>query len=141
MTIRAAGSILIKVFVAAALVTLPFVFWDVGAFWHSAVALQFNQPFRWDALSFLAWWRGGDRSPLPAHVLAIPFVALAVATAAVLWRCRHTPAGFAAGTAMVFFVFFALGKQAFANYYYFVIGAMCCAVATATPSAADEPEP
>ena len=66
-------------------------------------------------------------------MLAIAFVALVVATGLVLWRCRRTAAGFAAGTALVFFAFFAFNKQAFANYYYFVIGAMCCAVATAVP--------
>jgi hypothetical protein len=129
---RAAGRAIGKSVLAAVVVTLPLVLWDVGAFWHSAVALQFRQPFRWDALSFLAWWRGGERSPLPPPMLVVPFAALALATAAVLWRCRRTPAGFAAGTALVFFAFFAFNKQAFANYYYLVIAAMCCAVALAT---------
>jgi hypothetical protein len=138
--VRAVGSMLGKALLAAAVVTMPLALWDFGAFWRSAVTLQFNQPFRWDALSFLAWWRGGDRSPLSAPMLAIPFVALALATAAVLWRCRRTPAGFAAGTALVFFAFFAFNKQAFANYYYLVTGAMCCAVATATSRPEYEPE-
>ena len=133
LNLRATATLLGKAFVAAAVVTVPMVLWDLAAFWRSAVALQFNQPFRWDSLSFLAWARGGGREPLPAPMLAVPFVALALATAAVLWRCRHTVAGFAAGTALVFFAFFAFNKQAFANYYYFVIGAMCCAVATAAP--------
>jgi hypothetical protein len=66
-------------------------------------------------------------------MLVIPFVVLAAATALVLWRCRRTAAGFAAGTALLFFGFFAFNKQAFANYYYFVIGAMCCALASAAP--------
>ena len=133
LTARAAVTAFGKALLTAAVVTLPFVLWDARAFWHSAVALQFNQPFRWDSLSFLAWMRGGDRSPLPAPLLAVPFVAVAAATALVLWRCRHTAAGFAAGTALVFFAFFAFNKQAFANYYYFVTGAMCCAVASAVP--------
>ena len=35
----------------------------------------------------------------------------------------------AAAVAIVMFTFIAFNKQAFANYYYFVIGALCCAVA------------
>ena len=43
--------------------------------------------------------------------------------------CPRTPAGFAGGVALVYFAFFAFNKQAFENYYFFVIGALCCAVA------------
>jgi hypothetical protein len=136
ITLRSAGTMLGKAAVAALVVTLPFVLWHPAAFWNSAVLLQFQQPFRWDALSFLAWWMDGERHP-PRAVLLIPLVALATATMAVLLRGRRTPAGFAAGLAVVFFAFFAFNKQAFANYYYFVIGAMCCAIATATASAED----
>ena len=122
-----------KALLAALAVTLPIVLWDARAFWDSAIALQLRQPYRHDSLSFIAWMRDGDRAPLPTPMLAIAFVALVVATGLALWRCRRTPAGFAAGTALVFFAFFAFNKQAFANYYYFVIGAMCCAIATAVP--------
>jgi 4-amino-4-deoxy-L-arabinose transferase-like glycosyltransferase len=37
--------------------------------------------------------------------------------------------GFALAVAIVYFVFFAFNKQAFVQYYYFVIGALCCALA------------
>jgi hypothetical protein len=35
----------------------------------------------------------------------------------------------------VSFVFFFFSKQAFANYYYFTLGALCCSVAFASPEA------
>jgi hypothetical protein len=59
-------------------------------------------------------------------------VAFAVAAAVValaLWRVARTPAGFALGVSALFLAFFALNKQAFANYYFFVVGALCVAVA------------
>ena len=34
---------------------------------------------------------------------------------------------------LLLLAFFAFNKQAFCNYYHFVIGALCCAVAVATP--------
>jgi hypothetical protein len=107
-------------------VTLPFVLWDPKHFWWSAVAVQVRQPFRPDALSYLAGlyaWRG---VALPA---AVGFVALVGTMLLALARTPRTPAGVAAATGVAFAVFFALNKQAFANYYYFAIGAMAVAVA------------
>jgi hypothetical protein len=34
----------------------------------------------------------------------------------------------------LFLAFFVLNKQAFANYYFFVVGALCVAVAAAEPA-------
>jgi hypothetical protein len=51
-----------------------------------------------------------------------------------LWRAARTPAGFALGVSALFLAFFVLNKQAFANYYFFVIGALCVAVAAADPA-------
>jgi hypothetical protein len=117
----------------AAAVTLPMALWDLPAFVRSAVLLQFRQPFRDDALSYLAaafhatGWQG------PAWIA----FALAGATLVLCLRtCPRTPAGFAAALAVVCFVFFAFGKQAFCNYYHFVIGALCCA-AGAAPAMAE----
>ena len=61
--------------------------------------------------------------------MAIAFVAGALASALAVWRLPSTPAGFAAAVALTYLAFFAFNKQAFSNYYFFVIGAMCCAVA------------
>ena len=41
----------------------------------------------------------------------------------------RSPAGFAAGLTLVNLAFFAVNKQAFCNYYYFVICTCCWAVA------------
>jgi hypothetical protein len=109
-----------------AIVTLPLALWDFPAFWHSAVAVQLRQPFRSDALSFLAaanhWF---DVTP-PAW---IAFIALAAVQALCLWKCPRSPAGFAIATAASLLVFFAFNKQAFANYYFLVVAACCCALA------------
>lgn len=55
----------------------------------------------------------------------------------VLCSAARTPAGFPASTALVYVLFFAFNRQAFANYYYLVIGAMCCAIAATRPGGAD----
>jgi predicted branched-subunit amino acid permease len=56
---------------------------------------------------------------------AIAFLALVLAA----WRSPRTPAGFAASASIVFFAFFSFAKQAFCNYYFMILGAICCAVA------------
>ncbi|MFL5349500.1 MAG: hypothetical protein ACJ8AT_32265 [Hyalangium sp.] len=111
-------------------VSLPLMLPNLPAFVRSVVTLQFHQPFRPDALSYLAWWvsQGHEQPPV-----WIAFAAVAVALAVVLWRAPRTPAGFAGAVALVYGVFFAFNKQAFANYYYFVLGALCLAVAAHAP--------
>jgi hypothetical protein len=133
---RAAGSLATKAAVAACTVTLPLVLWDLPAFWNSAVTLQFRQVYRWDSLNFVAWWMQENRV-LPRAALLLPIIAVIVGTVAVLRRCERSAAGFAAGTALVLFLFFAFNKQAFGNYYYVVIAAMSCAVATAVPGTSE----
>lgn len=115
-------------------VSLPLMLWDVPAFFRSVVTLQFRQPFRPDALSYQAWFARHADQQLPT---LLGFAALIPAVSLVLWRGARTPAGFAAGVALVYLAFFAVNKQAFANYYFFVIGALCCAVAATPPAAWD----
>jgi len=64
-------------------------------------------------------------------------LAAGVATVLVLRRAPRTPAGFAAGASLVFLAFFAFNKQAFCNYYFFVIGGICCALAASQPPAGE----
>jgi hypothetical protein len=112
----------------ALLVTLPLVLWDPGAFFHSAVLFQWRQPLRTDALSYVAGLaRDGSGLPLPG----LGFFAFAASAAVALWRCPRTPAGFAAAVALAYFAFFAFNKQAFCNYYFLVLGALCLAIAAA----------
>ena len=141
-----------KTALVAAIVTLPLALWNPHAFWESAVAVQERAPFRWDALSYLVFY-GKARANF--HALDFPIwlvsrkltvtdsmTAVIWSTSAAvvilmysLWRSPRTPAGFAASLALVSLAFFAFNKQAFCNYYFFVIGALCCAIAATTPPA------
>jgi hypothetical protein len=115
-----------KAAMVAAALTLPFVAWNPVGFWTSVVTLQLYQPFRGDGLSFLAWWVSLGREQPPA---LIAFAAMSTAAALAVWRAPKTPAGFAAAIAVIFLTFFAFNKQAFCNYYFFVIGALAVALA------------
>jgi hypothetical protein len=110
----------------AAIVTLPLALWNIPAFWKDVVAFQVHQPFRADALSYLAYWASLGHAAPPVWI-AFAVAALGVAVAA--WRTPRSPAGFALGFVLVFFLFFAFNKQAFANYYFLVIGALCMTAA------------
>ena len=125
---RSAWALLWRAGATALAVTLPLVLWDLGAFLHSAVTLQIHQPFRADALSYLAWWASRGNAP-PGTGLAFLLVLPALGLA--LWRAPRSGAGFALGVALVLGLFFAFNKQAFANYYFFVLGALCVAAAAA----------
>jgi hypothetical protein len=132
---RALGRFLVTAAIVGAAITLPFVFWNPPAFIKSVVTLQFYQPFRWDALSYLAWWAARGHAP-PSSV--IPFAAATAASALALWRSPRTAAGFGATIALTFFAFFAFNKQAFCNYYFFVLGALFATVAAWHPPGATE---
>jgi hypothetical protein len=123
---RAARLLLVAGGVALA-ITLPLVLWDLEAFVRSAVTLQLHQPFRMDALSFAAALAraGGPRLTWPPALLGPAVLAVGI------WRAPRTPAGFAAVTALVFLVFFAVNKQAFCNYYFLPVAALATAVAAA----------
>jgi len=114
----------------AAVVTAPLALWDWHAFFHSAAVVQKVAPFRDDALSYLVWIDHLRNVQLDVQVA---FAMMLVGMALALWRLPPHPSGFAAALAMTFLPFIAFNKQAFANYYYFVIGALCCAVAALPP--------
>lgn len=111
--------------IVAAIVTVPFAIWDLDAFMRSVVALQLQQPFREDALSYLVPLTGPDGVP-PLWLLPI---AVGLAYLLALTRAPRTVAGLTAGAALVFLVFFAFNKQAFANYYFLVIALLAGAAA------------
>ena len=124
--VKGALIFLVKAAVPALLVTVPFVLWNPGEFWFSVVKLQTLQPFRGDSLSVMAkiaaltgnapaaWWA---------------FVVATVVTALSLWRIPRGSAGFLVAVTLTYLAFFATSKQAFANYYFLVIGASALAVA------------
>ena len=119
-----------KALLLATAITLPFALWNVSGFISDVVLLQFQLPFRMDALSYLAWLAHNTGVQLPS---AIAFMMMVLAAALMGWRGTRTPAGFAAAVSLIFFSFFAFNKSAFVNYYFFVIGAMCCAVGALPP--------
>ena len=114
----------LKAVAVAAVLSLPLALWNFSEFWRAVVALQVHQPFRYDSLSFLAWWAQKGNPP-PSTLWG--FGAAAVGLGLSLWRLPRTPFGFAAGIPVTFLLFFAFSKQAFCNYYYFVMGALALA--------------
>ena len=123
----------------AALVTLPLALWDFHAFWFSLVTVQKEAPFRWDALSYLVWIAFHVDSKY-ANWTWLAFVAVVPAIVLSLRTARRTPAGFALSLALVYLVFIAFNKQAFCNYYFFVIGCLCCALAATNVKVVAEPD-
>jgi hypothetical protein len=107
-------------------VTVPLALWNIPAFLWNVGEAQWYQIFRMDALSYLALYaRVFNQTPSQL----IGFGALAIAFLPV-WRfIPRTPMGFSAGVAWCLGIFFAFSKQAFCNYYFLVIGAICCTLA------------
>ena len=49
------------------------------------------------------------------------------------WRAPRTPAGLGIASALLFLLFVVFAKQAFCNYYYLVLGCICCGLAVLAP--------
>jgi hypothetical protein len=119
--------ILFKAGVIAAAINLPFLVWNVHEFVRALVVFQFLQPFRTDALSYLVLiYKNANGLKLPIWISMVPLVPAIWLS---LRRAVHSPAGFAAAMALIHLVFFAFNKQAFCNYYYFVIATACWSIA------------
>jgi hypothetical protein len=114
-----------KALVAAAVVMAPFALWDFTAFSTSALAFHLDATSQPAPLSFVTWLaeHGGPPStPAAAIGAALIFGALS------MWRSARSASGFALGLATIFFAFFAFHPEASFNHYFFVVGALCCAV-------------
>ncbi|HEY2586561.1 MAG TPA: hypothetical protein VGI81_12425 [Tepidisphaeraceae bacterium] len=134
--------LLVKSATVAAIVTLPFALWDFHAFWKSTVTVQQIAPFRWDSLSYIVWWGfhgHGEQVKLPNYAVLPATIASLAALGFALWRSPRTAAGFAASLALLSLAFFAFNKQAFCNYYIFVIGALGGAIAASMVRAGATP--
>lgn len=140
-TWRGYGKLLLKAFVVTAIVSLPLILWDLHAFMRSAVTLQLKQPLREDALSYLLWYYWHVDKEAAKAMTWLPYAGVAVMSVLSLWIWPRNAGGFAAAMAMIYFAFFVLNRQAFCNYYFLVIGAMCCAMATLDEPASGEPDP
>ncbi len=133
---RRSGRDLLRLLVHAGLISfalaLPFFIWNPRGFVEDVVLFQIRQPFRMDSLSVTAQVALHTGRLLPVW---LGFAALFAAQAAGFLLSARDPAGFAAFGALGFLLFFALGKQAFPNYYVFVLtlGAWAMALASAGP--------
>ena len=116
----------VRAAVVGALVTLPFVIWSPRAFIESVLLLQLREPVRLDSLSILSW---AVQHGLGSGSFLWAAAAAAVGLALTMLVTPNTPAGFAVSLALSSFLAFAFGSKAFCNYYFFVAGAMCCAIA------------
>jgi hypothetical protein len=119
--------IVLKGILVAVAINLPFMMWNFHEFFRALVEFQFLQPFREDALSYLVFIH--NKYPgvhLPIWISLLPLV---VIIPVCLRRLASSPAGFAAAVTAVHLFFFAFNKQAFCNYYYFVIATACWSVA------------
>jgi hypothetical protein len=126
--------IVLGLIIVAAAMTLPFALWHPNAFMRNVVWLQTLEPFRIDSLSYLSW---AARRGLGQGSFLWAVGAAAVAAITGIAATRNTPQGFVLSVALTMFAMFAFGSKAFCNYYFFVIGALCCAVATHLPASRD----
>lgn len=126
--------LIIPALLISAAVTLPLALRDINAFITSTVTAQVEAPPRKDALSWLVWFANrqgidpAETKYLPGNPW-VPIVLALVGLVACLRWCPRSPAGFAMSISFVYLLFIAFNKQAFANYYLFVIGAAVFAVA------------
>ena len=117
---------LLWIVVTGAVCILPFALWHPNSFMRSVVWLQTLEPFREDSLSFLVW---ADSNGYGRGSFLWAVGAALIAAVLSVFTTHNTPSGFATSAAITMFAMFALGSKAFCNYYYFVIGAMCIALA------------
>ena len=111
----------------AAASLMPFFLWGPRDFLHSVVMLHLQQPYRAESLGYLSWLSAlglGGLQAWTGFLLAIAVMSIA------LFRRARGPETFALSLAVASMVFFAFNKQAFANYYSFVLGALCVALST-----------
>ena len=115
----------------ALLLSVPMALWDVGGFYRSVIEIQFKQPFRADSLSYLVTvLRAGGPQLSPIF----GFAALLAGLFFALKRAPRGAASWCSASALAYLGFFALNKQAFANYYFWPFGLLAAAVAVALPS-------
>ena len=124
--------LLLRAGLLAAAISLPFFLWTPQGFVDDVLLFQVRQPFRGDSLSLAALLFQRSHTVLPQ---ALGFGAFAIALALGAWRSARDAGAFAACGALAFAAFFALGKQAFANYYLLVLALGCWALALSGPEA------
>lgn len=117
--------------ICGAAVSLPLALWDWNAFWNSAIHIQMIQPFRFDALSYLAMVANAQPPGFvpPGWWSSIAFMLLIPTWIVLLWRLPRNMAGFVLGVGLVSLVFLFANRQAFINYHSFAAGTLLLYVA------------
>jgi len=115
--------------VISLIVTLPLAVLAPQDFVSSVIWLQFRQPFRADSLNLAGLIHALTGWELPAMV---GFVALLVALVAAIRVAPRKAAGFGAVLAVAYLAFFAFGRWAFGNYYWFVTACFCAVICAAS---------
>jgi len=118
-----------KAALIGAAVSLPLALWNCRAFLHSTFLVASGAKFRLDALSYFAYYAQLHDWTPPQSFGGISFLAALATGVFVLLRGERSAAGFSAGVALVFMVFFCLNKFAFCNYYYFIVATLCTSAA------------
>ena len=107
------------------IILLPFLLWDPSAFLRGTIEFQLRQPFRPDALSWLAAIVALGGPPLPSWPA---FLLMGISLAMTLRRMISLRQGVLV-SATSWIVFVAFNKQAFCNYYWLATGLLCATVA------------
>lgn len=97
----------------------PFLLWDFTALWFANIHYLAGLPTRLDALTFTNWLYYVFGIVVPHGTAFIPTGAIAVLA---LWRMPKHISGWSVTLLTMYFIFFAFNQQAFANYYFFLIG-------------------
>ncbi len=142
---------LLIMIVTGAAVSLPLAVWDWGAFWNSNVTIQVQQPFRFDATSFLAMFANAmPQTQLPDGTWqnfqppewwsSISFILVIPTWVFLLYRLPRNIAGFVLGVGLTSIVFLFSNRQAFLNYHSFAAAALLLYVAVSEALAMRERE-
>lgn len=123
---RNKSQFVIRMLISATAVTLPFIIMNPQRFYHSLIRFHAMSPFRKDSLNYTALLARMNGYVTPQ---SLGFVVLLLCLGLCLWRAPRNELGFALSLAFINCGFFAFGKQAFVNYYYFIAGILCCALA------------
>ena len=123
---------MVQAFCMAAVVIVPFVLWDFEAFWRNCIAIDRWFAIRSTSLSVPNWLHK-QGILMPGWITFVCIIAMS------LWIRRQwkpfadneelAPSLFAGASGLVFLVFFFFAKEAFCNYYFFVVSLFFWAVA------------
>lgn len=134
-SVRNIAIFITKALVAAAVVTLPFFWWNPDAFAHSALrmfggSVGSHVVLRKDSTTFWAVMQYLEMGNLPPIASPVAAAVLALLATVRYWKSQLPGTGGLLAIAVMVMSLFAFSPHGFTNHYYFVFGAMLCALAT-----------